>query len=162
MLWLLTQTVNSLEEFRTALTDQGVGIYDELIPIYTILNKEDKNFIALWPECLSNYQEFLKSYENDVAKYGNSKVCVPKENMPSNIFHTSVIPWFSFTSFEVNVIDEGKHLLPIFTMGKFFELEGKTLLPLSIQVHHAVCDGYHVGQFLSLLQDKIDSFDEGL
>ena len=49
-------------------------------------------------------------------------------------------------------------LLPIFTMGKYFERDGKRLLPLAIQVHHAVCDGYHVGVFVEKLQGYIDQF----
>ena len=51
-------------------------------------------------------------------------------------------------------------MLPIFTMGKIFEMSGKSLLPLSIQVHHAVCDGYHVGLFVKNLQDNINDFPE--
>ena len=48
--------------------------------------------------------------------------------------------------------------LPIFTMGKYFERDGKRMLPLAIQVHHAVCDGYHVGMFVERLQGYIDNF----
>ena len=42
--------------------------------------------------------------------------------------------------------------------GKYFEQEGKRFLPLAIQVHHAVCDGYHVGLFVEKLQRKIAEF----
>ena len=28
-------------------------------------------------------------------------------------------------------------------MGKYVEREGRILLPLALQVHHAVCDGFH-------------------
>ena len=65
---------------------------------------------------------------------------------------------FQFTGFNINVFDEGKFLLPIFTMGKFFERDGKRLLPLAIQVHHAVCDGYHVGVFVEKLQNYVKEF----
>lgn len=71
-----------------------------------------------------------------------------------------MVPWFSFTAFDINVFDAGKHLLPIFTMGKFMDEYGRRMLPLAIQVHHAVCDGYHVGKFLRVLQEKIDSFQK--
>ncbi|MBQ4583148.1 MAG: chloramphenicol acetyltransferase CAT, partial [Oscillospiraceae bacterium] len=40
----------------------------------------------------------------------------------------------------------------------YFEREGKRMLPLAIQVHHAVCDGYHVGLFVEKLQKHIDHF----
>ena len=48
--------------------------------------------------------------------------------------------------------------LQIFTMGKYFERDGKRMLPLAIQVHHAVCDGYHVGLFVEKLQKYINEF----
>lgn len=69
-----------------------------------------------------------------------------------------MIPWMTFTSFNLNIFGDGKYLLPIFTMGKAFIREEKTYLPLSIQVHHAVCDGYHVSRFVDTLQRKIYSF----
>ena len=31
-----------------------------------------------------------------------------------------------------------------------------TKIPLSIQVHHAVCDGFHVCRFLDELQDLLN------
>ena len=77
-------------------------------------------------------------------------------------FDISMVPWFTFTAFDINVFGEGKYLLPIFTMGKFFDISGKRMLPLAIQVHHAVCDGYHVGKFIEMLQDKISSFNPPL
>ena len=65
----------------------------------------------------------------------------------------------SYSAFNINVYDKGKYMFPIFTLGKFYEDNGKRLLPLSIQVHHSVCDGYHVGKFVETLQTLIDNFD---
>lgn len=56
-----------------------------------------------------------------------------------------MLPWTSFTSFHLQVAGAGRHLLPIFTMGRAEEKDGVRTLPPAIQVHHAVCDGYHVG-----------------
>ena len=82
----------------------------------------------------------------------------PKEGTPPNSFNISMVPWLEFTGFNINVFDEGKFLLPVFTMGRFFERDGKRFLPLAIQVHHAVCDGYHIGQFVEKLQGYVDAF----
>ena len=48
------------------------------------------------------------------------------------------------------------YLLPIFTFGQYYEDGGKYYIPLSIQVHHAVCDGFHVCRFLDELQDLLN------
>ncbi|MDE6505171.1 MAG: chloramphenicol acetyltransferase [Clostridia bacterium] len=158
MIWLLTQTVNLFPEFRTAQTDKGLGIYDELHPAYTVFNNERKTFSGIWTKFDSDYSRFLRAYENDSAKYSCSVRYAPKPNRPANSFDISMVPWFTFTSFDINVFDEGKYLLPIFTMGKFFDKSDKRMLPLAIQVHHAVCDGYHIGKFVEKLQEKISSF----
>ena len=77
--------------------------------------------------------------------------------MPENTFDVSMIPWFRFSAFNLNIHGGGKHLLPIFTMGKTHAAEGRTLLPLSIQVHHAVCDGFHLSRLVADIQALIDS-----
>ncbi len=158
MIWLLTKVVNLFPEFRTALSDEGLGVYDNMHPAYTIFNKESKTFSGIWTEFDSDYRKFLKAYENDTEKFASSVKFSPKSDRPKNSFDISMIPWFTFTAFDINVFDEGKYLLPIFTMGKFIEMDGKRMLPLSIQVHHAVCDGYHIGKFLEALQESISSF----
>lgn len=158
MLWLLTQTVNELPEFRTELTADGPGFHDRMNPAYTIFNKENKTFSAIWTEYNDNYDDFLKAYEEDTKRYETSTLYCPKPDRPGNTFDVSMIPWFSFTAFDINLYDKGKYLLPIFTMGKFFDSNGQRMLPLAIQVHHAVCDGYHVGEFVAALQEKIDWF----
>ena len=159
MIWLLTKTVNDMPEFRTCLTEAGPGIYDDMHPMYTVFNKEKKNFSGIWSYFSENYREFLENYQADVQMYSTSTRYAPKAGAPSNSFNISMVPWLEFTSMNINVYDEGKFLLPIFTMGKFFVRDGKRYLPLAIQVHHAVCDGYHVGLFVEKLQEHIDRFN---
>lgn len=42
---------------------------------------------------------------------------------------------------------------PIFTMGEYYEENQRIILPLSIQVHHAVCEGFHICCFVNKLQE---------
>lgn len=158
MIWLLTRTVNTMPEFRTALSKNGPGIHDRMNPAYTVFNREGKNFSRLWLEYTDSYRAFLADYEANEKAYTPSRKFSPRQGAPDNTFDISMIPWFTFTAFDINVFDEGRYLLPIFTMGKYFESGGKRMLPLAIQVHHAVCDGYHVGLFVARLQEMIDSF----
>ena len=158
MIWLLTKTVNEMPEFRTSLTPEGLGIYDSMHPMYTVFNPENKNFSGIWSYYSEDYATFLRSYEADERLYSQSTRYAPKDGTPVNSFNISMVPWLEFTGFNINVYDEGRFLLPIFTMGKYSERDGKRLLPLAIQVHHAVCDGYHIGMFVEKLQQAIDGF----
>ncbi len=62
----------------------------------------------------------------------------------------------SFDGFNLNV-KSFDYLIPIFTIGKYKEENEQYTIPFSVQVHHAVCDGYHAGCFINDLQETISS-----
>jgi chloramphenicol O-acetyltransferase type A len=41
--------------------------------------------------------------------------------------------------------------------GKMLEDGPTRRMPFSVEVHHALVDGIHVGKFFNLFQDKLDS-----
>lgn len=157
MLYYLTTIVNRHPEFRTAINGDGeLGIYEKMIPSYTVFHKDTETFSNLWTPYYSELENFCRAYESDLQQYGNKKGLIGKPNPPENVFNVSMIPWTTFEGFHLNLQKGYEYLLPVFTMGKYY-LEGeKTLLPLAIQVHHAVCDGYHVCRFVNELQELIN------
>lgn len=157
MLYCITTIVNRHEEFRTAMNNKGeVGVYDKMFPCYTIFHKDTETFSNLWTEYCNDYETFCCAYENDQMQYGNIEKMEAKPNTPENVFPVSMIPWTSFSGFNLNLQKGYNYLLPIFTMGKYYEENGNILLPLSVQVHHAVCDGFHICRFINELQEQIN------
>lgn len=153
MLYALTTVVNRHEEFRTALDEQGaVGIFDEMHPCYTVFHKDTETFSNIWTEYDSDYTTFLAIYKSDMGQYGGVQGILAKSAQPENTFPVSMLPWMSFDGLNLNLQKGFAYLLPIFTIGKFFEQDGVTLLPIAVQVHHAVCDGFHVSRFLAEVQ----------
>ena len=67
-----------------------------------------------------------------------------------------MLPWAGFEGFNLNLQKGYDFLLPIFTMGRYREEGGRTLLPLAVQVHHAVCDGFHLCRFVNGLQERLE------
>lgn len=157
MLYYITTVVNRHEEFRTALDKNGEpGFYSEMFPSYTVFHKDTETFSELWTEYDPDYDTFCSRYEQDVSQYGDRKGLLGKPGMPENVFPVSMIPWTSFEGFNLNLQKSYDYLLPVFTMGKFYEENGRRFLPLSVQVHHAVCDGFHLCRFLNELQELIN------
>lgn len=72
----------------------------------------------------------------------------------------SAVPWASFRSLHLELPEANDYLLPIFTLGRYRKENGRTLLPLAMQVHHGVTDGFHVGRFFNRLQAWADSAPE--
>jgi len=154
-LYGISHIVNQHQEFRMAIDEQGhVGYFDVVNPCYTVFCKEDESVSNIWTEYNKDFKIFYSNYENDTNAYTTeSKPIVDK-----NIFNVSCIPWVSFTGLNINVQKGYDYLPPIFTIGKYYEENKKLLMPLAIQVHHAVCDGFHLSRFVNELQEWADNF----
>ena len=156
LLHALTAIVNRHPEFRTDLGPDGEpGVYSEMHPCYTVFHPEDETFSNLWTAYDPDLDRFCAAYEQDLRLYGQRRGFTGKPGCPPNSFTVSMIPWATFEGFNLNLQDSYRYLLPIFTLGKYREENGRTWLPLAMHVHHAVCDGYHACRFAEELQAGI-------
>lgn len=154
LIHMIATVVNRHCEFRTCLDSEGrLGVWDRMSPSFTIFHEEDKTFSSIWTPFSEEFRTFYERYLQQTEMYKNAKQLFPDTNEPPNTFPISSIPWVSFTGFNLNVYNGGDYLLPIFTMGKYHGQDKRLLLPLSVQFHHAVCDGYHAGVLFSELQE---------
>ena len=69
--------------------------------------------------------------------------------------HFTVLPWASFTSFSHARNWGREDSVPKIAFGKFTEEDKRTKLPISVEVHHALMDGLHVGRYLSQMQEAL-------
>lgn len=152
LLYCLNKTVNQFESFKTTYQNDVLGYYESMNIAYTIFNQTTKKFACVYIEYNDNYLEFKQAYINNKNKFKDFTTMYPT-SIPDNCFNCSVLPNVSFTSFNLNLQKGYNYLLPIFTLGK----KTSTTIPLAIQVHHAVCDGYHIGEFINQLQLNINS-----
>ena len=161
LLYMVSSVVNAHQEFRICFNDnKELGYWDRMNPSYTIFHKNTNTFSSLWTEYMDDFNEFYQNIQVDMEKYSNIKDLFPKPDCPPNCIPISCIPWMSFTGFNLNLFNNNDFLLPIITIGKYFE-EGNTLqLPVCLQVHHAIADGYHASQFINDLQQLASTFEQ--
>ena len=157
MMYYLTTVMNRHVEFRMDIDKDGnVGYYDKMLPRYTVFHKDTETFSTLWTEFDEDLDKFTEAYINDLAEYGDNHRLEGKPNTPNNHFSVSMVPWTTFEGLNINIQNGYDYLKPVFTLGKFYEENGKILMPIAIQVHHAVCDGFHTTRFLKELQELIN------
>lgn len=158
LIYCLAAVVNKHEEFRTAFNSAGeLGIYKEMHPSYTVKTKENEYFSVLWTHFHQDFVEFDRRCRKDIEEYAAKGLLEPKRGAPENVFSISMIPWMDFEGFNLNLPKGADYLLPIFTIGRFKREDGVVTLPLAVQVHHAVCDAFHLSRFIEDLQAEIDS-----
>ena len=162
LLYGISYVVNRHQEFRMNFDENGrLGYFDQVNPCYTIFHKENETFSAIWTAYDEEFERFYRNYLQDMQIYSNVPGFSPKQTANHNLFNVSSIPWTSFSSFHLNLQKGYAYLPPIFTIGRYTEKDNRFLMPLAVQVHHAVCDGYHVARFLNELQEWINGFRLG-
>lgn len=153
-IYIVSNVVNKHKEFRMGYDeDNNVGFFDSVSPSYIVFHKEDENFTRLVTTYTSDFKLFYKRVVNDMEKYKDKRGFeIDFSNVDT--FDISCLPWSSYTSFDLHVFDSGTYLAPVITWGKYEQKENRFVMPLTLQIHHAVADGFHVSRFLKDIQSK--------
>ena len=110
----------------------------------------------MWTEYDADFEVFYNNYIED-QKYANNHGIMAKPEMPpANNCMIGMLPWIEFTNYTPIPYAPMNSFFPVIQAGKFFEKDGRKMMPLSITVHHAACDGYHVGVFCNKFQEYMN------
>jgi chloramphenicol O-acetyltransferase type A len=153
-LWLVTKTLNQQMEFKIATLDETIGYWDKLTPLYACFHEDDKTISFMWTEYDDDFKVFYKSYLENQRLYGNNHGVLSQPHLlpPANSYTVSCVPWIEFKHFSLHSYNNKPYYFPTVEAGKFIEKNGEIKLPLSITVHHATTDGWHINKFLDELQ----------
>ncbi|RUT65193.1 type A chloramphenicol O-acetyltransferase [Morganella morganii] len=157
MIYLISRIVNQFPEFRMAMKDNELIYWDQSDPVFTVFHKETETFSALSCRYCPDLSEFMAGYNTVMAEYQHDTALFPQENLPENHLNISSLPWVSFDGFNLNITGNDDYFAPVFAMAKFQQEYDRVLLPVSVQVHHAVCDGFHAARFINTLQLMCDN-----
>lgn len=154
-LYASIKAANLIEEFRYRIKGDGVIIYDEIHLGSTVLNEDDT-----FSFCYFNFNSSFKKF-NIEAKQAlqnlirNKGVFDPRSNQ-DNLIHYSVIPWISFLSISHPRKFKTSDSIPKIVFGKYHNKDNRLIMPISIDVHHSLLDGFHVSRYLNKLQDILN------
>ena len=158
MIWAVSKVVNAHDEFKYGWDADGNLIkWDVVSPSYAHFHKEDENFTKTVTEFSDDLFEFHALFLSDREKYKDVRAIA--ENQPPNFFDVTCLPWVRYKHFDVHVFDEGKFLAPVITWGKYEPEHGKLVMPLTMNIHHAVADGFHLSRFFNEVQELINALE---
>ncbi|MFN4213961.1 tetratricopeptide repeat protein [Exiguobacterium sp.] len=151
------KTANEIPELRYRMRGDEVVEHDVVHPSFTVMMDEDVfNF------CTVSYKETFSQFVEDVtARMEEAKqhVYVGDEESDDLLYITSV-PWVSFTSISHPTHDQRHDSVPRIAWGKFMPSGDRLTMPLSVQAHHALVDGVHVGRYYERLQVWLDDLSD--
>ena len=154
MVYVLARAANDVPEFRHRIRGESVVEHEIVHPSTTIMGEEELfGFYAL--EYFEDFSLFLARAGERIAQVQQN----PKlENEPGrdDLLFMTAIPWVSFTSFMHPLPLHPADSVPRFAWGRFFEEGERLKMPLSVQGHHGVMDGLHMGRFYAEVQEYFD------
>ena len=155
IMYLVARVANGIPEFRQRVRKGDPVEHEVVHPSATVLGKEDLfTFCTVLYE--RNFLKFTKNAQEEIAKVKVEPSLKEKIQDDSMLFMTS-IPWVSFTGFMHPVKLSPADSVPRFAWGKFRGEGQKTVMPLSVQGHHALMDGLHAGLFYEEFQRLLDN-----
>lgn len=154
-LYCLHQAIARYAPIRYRIVDEQ-PVEVENIALSTVFLKEDESFRFVPLKNQDGIKAFHQHYDQQKLLHLNKTLINPlfldtAERVEQA--YISILPWFKFTGFkhaEHTPISSG---IPKIVFGQYQQEQG--IMPISIEVHHALMDGLHISQFIDVFYQVI-------
>jgi chloramphenicol O-acetyltransferase type A len=155
LVYVLSRAANAIPEFRQRIRKGKVIEHEIVNPSITLLTDGD-----LFSFCNMDYFEDFSEFAARAAEriaYVKEHPTLKSDPAQDDQLFMTAIPWVSFTSFMHPTHFHPADSVPRFAWGKFFEDGTFLKMPLSVQGHHALMDGLHMGRYYAEVQDYLNN-----
>ena len=147
MIWLIL--------IRLLMRKHGkIVLFDRIDTAFTYLNKNTELFKVVNVPMKDGIKEYC-ALASKTAEGQKEYFTGPLGN---DVFQCSPMPWVTYTHISHTNSGKKENATPLFDWGKYYEKDGKIMIPISVQAHHSFVDGLHIGQFVERLQNYFDEF----
>ncbi len=154
MLYFSNKILNNIPEFRMRLKDDELVLYEKINVSVTVLH-QDNTFTFCYIDFDANLEQFIAIGQAKIVQELEQKKLDGKADL-LNTIHYSVLPWLQFTTFKHAKRFKTGDSIPKITIGKRFQEGNKWKIPISVEVHHAIMDGYHLGQYYQMWEKEME------
>ncbi len=151
------EAVNQIPEFKYRILDGEVVICDKVHAAATIA-RPDGTFAFSFAEFSPDHETFRKGLNKEINAVQNSTgLRISEKTQRLDAIHYSSFPWHKLTGLTHSRDFKFSDSVPKITFGKMYEQDNQYKLPIAINAHHGLMDGFHVAKYLSLFQEFLDS-----
>ncbi|MDE6670626.1 MAG: chloramphenicol acetyltransferase [Ruminococcus sp.] len=154
MVYAVCKCANEIEAFRYRFLDGKVVLFDKIDTAFTYLNKDTELFKVVNVPMLDNLQEYC----NSALKTANEQKEYFTGPLKNNVFQCSSMSWVKYTHISHTISGNKDNATPLFDWGKYYEKDNRIMIPISVQAHHSLVDGLHIGQYVEKLQKYFNEF----
>jgi chloramphenicol O-acetyltransferase type A len=146
--FMALRLANLHEPFRLRLEGGRVRAHDEVHGSTTVLRDDGESFFFGELGHTADFAAFVAQASAAIDAARTMRAAFePKPDDVARVYFTS-LPWLHFTSFSHARNWKGEDSIPRFAFGRAQAEGGALWLPMSVEVHHALMDGVHVGRYV--------------
>jgi chloramphenicol O-acetyltransferase type A len=150
-LHLALRAANECEPFRYRLQEEQVLVHDQLhAGTTTLLERERLAFV--YYDFHEDFSDFREGAARAREALGHSATVIDARADRTDLIHFSSLPWIAFTSISHARNWKREDSVPKITFGRYHRVGTRIEIPVSVEVHHALLDGVHVGRYFERLQ----------
>lgn len=145
--YAIYRAVNAVEAFRYRLRGDRVLVHDHL-RVATTFSTGDETFAFVHLPAADDFPGF-EAGAREALERARSRVGQPMDARPEDdaVVHGSTLPWLRFTAIQHARRLRNTDCVPKLAIGRATPVGDAVMMPLSVEAHHAVMDGVHVGRF---------------
>ncbi len=145
-----------VKEFRYRIDENmQVEIHDDIHASST-LQRKDGTFGFSQIDFSEHLETFIRNANREIDRVQNSTSLFGPIHTNNVIFY-SALPWVHFTSLSHARNFERHTGIPMISFGKIVKEKRRLVMPLSIHVHHGLIDGLHLGKYIDVFQEILNS-----
>lgn len=152
-LYCSARAANRVAPFRLRMEGGGVVEHDVVHPGSTVL-RPDQTFAFAYFTLTEPFARFAGHVAEESRRVEASTGLDPRRDR-TDVIHHSVLPWIPFTSFQHPRRHDPLDSVPKVVFGRHHLTSGRRILPVSVEVHHALMDGLHVARYLEAFEREM-------
>ena len=153
--YLSLQAANELEPFRYRLSGESVLVHEVIHGGSTVM-RQDETFGFAYFDFGPSYVQFEVTGAEILEQARTASGPLLDRPDRDDLIYYSVIPWVHFTGFTHAKKLGTRDSIPKIVFGQHSEKAGARLMPVSVEVHHALMDGLDVGRFYERFQQLLN------
>lgn len=148
---LVMRAANEIEPFRWRIEGGRVRVLDTVHASTTVL-RQDESIAFAYLGWDPDFARFAAAAAPVVAAVRRGDVAFDPGLDASAHLHFTTLPWLDFTSFSHARNWGREDSIPKFAFGRLHTEGGRSHMAFSVEVHHALMDGLHVGRLVQRLE----------
>lgn len=157
VLYAVSRAANSVPELRRRIRGEQVVEYVWCPTSHTVA-LADGSYCYCTLTADMSLADFLP-YAKEAQEMAKKEPTLDDGEEAERLLFISCVPWLSYTAL-TQPVPSPADSNPRITWGKYFRQEGRTLLPLTLLVHHALADGLHIARFYEALDRELANVAE--